>query len=236
MHSVYRGIKATSGNTCYSWPWRYPSNPRNYAFGLYSFYNGFFFWDKVHDRKSSGRQGNITCSYKFSVRFWQCDSLWADSGITDTWAPVSTHQVNSFILSWMGHPGSAVGGTVAFAGDLWQTLFDVGVVVTLPTNVGEESAWLSKTWLTIWTGYKKMYQFVALVALGLCAWAISSPRGMLEVALSTIPGAWLEWSPPWVWLWIVHGPRIWLATSLCDTPNLSRLWFLQLTFRSFSQR
>ena len=126
-------------------------------------------------------------------------------------------------------PGSAVGGTVAFAWDLRQTLFDVGVVVTLPTNVGEESAWLSKTWLTIWTGYKIMYQFVALVTLGLCGWTISSPTWVLEVALSTNPGAWL-------WLWIVHGPRIWLATSLCDNPNLSRLWFSQLTLRRFSQR
>ena len=80
-----------------------------------------------------------------------CDSLYADSGITVTCAPVSTHQVNSwsFISCLMCHPESDVFGSNWFCKGRLTNFFDVGVVVTLPKNVGEESPSLSRTWLTM---------------------------------------------------------------------------------------
>ena len=38
----------------------------------------------------------------------------------------------------------------------------------------------------------KMSWFVVLVASGVCSWAIRPSRGMLVIAVSTIPAAWLE--------------------------------------------
>ena len=113
--------------------------------------------------------------------------------------------------------------------------FGVGVVVTLPTNVGQKSTSVFEHLVDHMNRctpayYGKMSHFIALVASIFCGWAVSLPRGVLTIAISTVPAACLEGSPLGVWfvslLYFVLGLRVWLVASLGDTLNLGGFLFV----------
>jgi len=102
-----------------------------------------------------------------------------------------------------------------------EVLEQVGVV-TPPTNVGQKAFSDLKTWLTVFTGTlahdREMSHFIALAALHVRSWAVPPSRGMLAVAITTVPATHLEGPPLKVSLGI--SDKVWPVPSRYDTLNL----------------